>query len=227
MDDHEAFSATLLNTLRAHESAAGRGPVAGLDVDVLGPQACRAVVAVAAVAQRRDLPTTSLAGKALILNDPSDGSASGVEEVIFNRSAGFRSFSPRCRARFPGCRGRWTGSPPRSPSSGVGDYFRFRLHRGVSHPPDPDHGRVCVIVPATAPQASPRVSGRCRPVFTGVGSVPWVQSVARAAGRSRAISPPRVFTDPRSGPADHSTHGSHGANGLRDRAPCRSLRAIT
>ena len=40
--------------------------------------------------------------------------------------------SAQARDRFTAC----------SPSSGVGDYFRFLLHRGISQPPDPDLDRV-------------------------------------------------------------------------------------
>lgn len=153
-----------------------RGAVSWRDVDVLGPQACRAVVAVAAVAQRCGRPCRWLCLR--------------VEEVIFNRSAGFRFVLTalyRAVPRLGRGRDRFTAA---SPSSGVGDYFRFRLHRGLSHPPDPDHGRVWVIVPATALQASPEVGGRCHPALTGVGVVPWCQNRIRAAGRSRAIPPP-------------------------------------
>ena len=100
--------------------------------------------------------------------------------VPFVLAAAHSAAAPRLER----ARDRFTAA---SPSSGVGDYFRFRLHRGVSHPPDPNHGRVWVIVPATAPQASPRVSGRCRPALTGVGLVPWDQSRVQAAVSSRPI----------------------------------------
>jgi hypothetical protein len=76
-----------------------------------------------------------------------------------------------------------------SPSSGVGDYFRFLLHRGSSQPPDPDHDRVCVIVPVTVSRASPAASGRCHPARTGVGAVPWDQS-QQAARRFRPTLTP-------------------------------------
>jgi len=78
----------------------------------------------------------------------------------------------------------------RSPSSGVGDYFRFLLHRGVSQPPDPDLDRVWAIVPVTVSRASSAASGRCRPALTGVGAVPCDQSRAVTASYSRRITPP-------------------------------------
>ena len=86
----------------------------------------------------------------------------------------------RARDRFTAC----------SPSSGVGDYFRFLLHRGVSQPPDPDLDRVWVIVPVTVSRASSAASGRCRPALTGVGAVPCDQSRALTALCSRRIIPP-------------------------------------
>ena len=86
----------------------------------------------------------------------------------------------RARDRFTAC----------SPSSGVGDYFRFLLHRGVSQPPDPDLDRVWVIVPVTVSRASSAASGRCRPAFTSVGAVPCAQSRTLTASCSRRITPP-------------------------------------
>jgi hypothetical protein len=59
-----------------------------------------------------------------------------------------------------------------SPSSGVGDYFRFLLHRGHLIPADPNHDRVCLIAPVTVGRASSAASGRCHPALTGVGAVP-------------------------------------------------------
>jgi hypothetical protein len=50
VDQHEPFTAAVLGAFGAHHAPAGRGPVAGVDVDVLGVQARRAVVAVAPVA---------------------------------------------------------------------------------------------------------------------------------------------------------------------------------
>ena len=73
-----------------------------------------------------------------------------------------------------------------SPSSGVGDYFRFLLHWGMSHPADPNHDRVCLIAPVTVGRASSAASGRCHPARTGDGVVPWSQS--------RAIAPMRLLS---------------------------------
>jgi hypothetical protein len=91
----------------------------------------------------------------------------------------------------------------RSPSSGVGDYFRFLLHRGVSQPPDPDLDRVWAIVPVTVSRASSAASGRCRPALTGVGAVPCDQSRAVTASYSRRIT----LLRPGGIVADHSTRG--------------------
>jgi hypothetical protein len=116
--------------------------------------------------------------------------------MIFNRSAGFRSFFPprslalpdrmvpgsmRARDRFTAC----------SPSSEVGDYFRFLLHRGVSQRADPDHDRVCVVVPVTVSRASSAASGRCHPALTGIGVVPWRHSPALITMLRQCMSPPR------------------------------------
>jgi hypothetical protein len=76
VDEHEPLAPAVLDPLREHQAAAGRGPVAGVDVDVLGAQARRAVVAVAPVAKRYDARTAVLAGEALVLGSPADGSAS-------------------------------------------------------------------------------------------------------------------------------------------------------
>ena len=76
VDQHEPLAAAVLDAVGAHHAPAGRGPVAGVDVDVLGAQARRAVVAVAPVAQRCHARTAVLACKALVLGGPADGSAS-------------------------------------------------------------------------------------------------------------------------------------------------------
>lgn len=114
--------------------------------------------------------------------------------MIFNRECRV-PFRSRCRppvasGLLPGlvrARDRFTAC---SPSSGVGDYFRFLLHRGLSQPPDPDLDRVWLIVPVTVSRASSAASGRCRPALTGVGAVPCAQSRAVAASCSRRITPP-------------------------------------
>jgi hypothetical protein len=80
VDDYESLAAALLDPFGAHEPAAGRGPVPGLDVDVLGPHTRRAVVAVAAVTQRHHVRSAVFAGEALVLGGPGDGSASGLKK---------------------------------------------------------------------------------------------------------------------------------------------------
>lgn len=151
VDEHETFATAMFDMLGTHHPLAGRGPVAGVDVEMLGAQARRAVVPIAPIAQRDNARPAVLAGEALVLGGSADGSASGSKKGIFNRSAGFRSLltvRPRYAAgQFPGssrARDRFTAC---SPSSGVGDYFRFLLHRGVSQPPDPDLDRVCMDCP--------------------------------------------------------------------------------
>jgi GNAT superfamily N-acetyltransferase len=59
--------------------------------------------------------------------------------VIFNRSAGSVSFSqwPRFRPLLPRSAEALDRFTACFPSSGIGDYFRFQLHRGISHPADP------------------------------------------------------------------------------------------
>ena len=119
--------------------------------------------------------------------------------MIFNRSAGFRSFSPRGPAaspdtRLPGWCGRGTGSPPVPPRQGSAITSASNFHRGMSHPPDPNHDRGCLIVPVTVSRASSAASGRCRPAVTGIGAVPWSQSRARAAARCRRKSTPKRWT---------------------------------
>ena len=97
--------------------------------------------------------------------------------MIFNRSAGFR-FALTGMARtvlaalLPGLAREMDRFTARSPSSGVGDYFRFLLHWGMSHPADPNHDRVCLIAPVTVSRASSAASGRCHPALTGEGAVP-------------------------------------------------------
>jgi hypothetical protein len=80
VDQHETFAAAVLDALGSHHAVAGRGPVTGVDVDVLGAQARRAVVAVAPVAERGDARTAVLACEALVLGGPADGSASGSKK---------------------------------------------------------------------------------------------------------------------------------------------------
>jgi hypothetical protein len=91
----------------------------------------------------------------------------------------------------------------RSPSSGVGDYFRFLLHRGVSQPPDPNLDRIWVIVPVTVSRASSAASGRCHPALTGVGAVPCGQNRLVTASCSSRIT----LLRPRGVVADHSMPG--------------------
>jgi hypothetical protein len=43
VDEHKPLAAAVLDSLREHQAAAGRGPVAGVNVDVLGAQARRAI----------------------------------------------------------------------------------------------------------------------------------------------------------------------------------------
>lgn len=78
-DDH-ALPGAMLDPLRLHQAAAGRCPVAGVDVEVPGPQALGAVVPVAPVRERNDRRTAVSAGKALILGSPIDGSASRLKK---------------------------------------------------------------------------------------------------------------------------------------------------
>jgi hypothetical protein len=124
VDDRESLAAALLHAFGPHESMTHGSPVTGLNVDVLGPQAHGTVVPVTAVGQRRDIRAAILASEALILGGPADGSASGIEEGIFNRSAGFRSVLAAAARelppppRLPGLRGRGTGSPPVPPHQG-------------------------------------------------------------------------------------------------------------
>jgi hypothetical protein len=107
VDDHESLTAALFHGFGSHESTAHGGAVAGLDVDVLGPQARGTVVPVTTVGQRRDIRAAILASEALVLGGPADGSASGIEEGIFNRSAGFRSVLAAAARELP--------PPPRLP----------------------------------------------------------------------------------------------------------------
>jgi hypothetical protein len=79
MDDHDSFAAAVLDLYRPHQTSASCGAIAGFDVDVLGPQASRAVVAVAPVGQRHDRAAV-LTYEALILGVPADGSASGSKK---------------------------------------------------------------------------------------------------------------------------------------------------
>lgn len=130
VDDHESLAAPGVHTDRPHHAVTGRGPVAGPDVDMLGPQTRRAVVAVASIAERRDRCGAVVADESLILGSSIDGCASGSKKLIFNRSCRVPFSSHRwaaatrvrvCGQRPPGlirARDRFTA---RSPSSGVGD----------------------------------------------------------------------------------------------------------
>jgi hypothetical protein len=80
VNHHEPSAAAVLDAFGAHQTATGRGPVAGFDVDVIGAQARRAVGAVAPVAQRCDARAAVLACEALVLGGPADGSASGSKK---------------------------------------------------------------------------------------------------------------------------------------------------
>jgi hypothetical protein len=80
MDHHQPLARSLVDGLRPHQTRAARGAIAGCQVDVLGPQARRAVVSVIPVAQRRYLRTAVLTRKTLILGGPADGSASGLKK---------------------------------------------------------------------------------------------------------------------------------------------------
>jgi hypothetical protein len=75
VDDDQPFAAPLFYAMGPHRSLAARRAVSGVDVDVLGPQARRAVVAVAPVGQRCHGGSTVFADEALVLGGSADGSA--------------------------------------------------------------------------------------------------------------------------------------------------------
>ncbi len=104
MEEHESFAAAMFDMLWTHHPAAGRGPVAGVDVDVLGTQTRRTVIPVTPVTQRHDPRPAVLAGESLVLGGSVSASRSKKESSI--GSAGFRSVltaRPQCAAeRFPG-----------------------------------------------------------------------------------------------------------------------------
>ena len=180
VDNCKALAAALLNAFGPHEPVAGRRPISGLDVDMLRPQACRAMVAIAAIAQRRNLRSAVLAGEALVLGGSGDRSASELKKGFFNRSAGFRlvlAALRRAAPRLERARDRFTAA---SPSSGFGDYFRFRLHRGILSrrirtttgfgslsrplpPGPPQRSAVGVVPPALASASSPDIRAVRRP----------------------------------------------------------------
>jgi hypothetical protein len=80
VNQDKPFAAAVLHALGEHDAAAGRGAVAGVDVDVLGVQARGAVVAIAPVAERWDARSAVLTREALVLGCPADGSASGSKK---------------------------------------------------------------------------------------------------------------------------------------------------
>ncbi|MGI5488194.1 hypothetical protein [Microtetraspora malaysiensis] len=94
MNDHQPLVATVIDPLRAHQSAALCCSISWFKVNVLGPQAHRTVIAITPIDQRQHPGAAVLTHEALILGSPADGLCLQIEEVIFNRSAGFRSLSP-------------------------------------------------------------------------------------------------------------------------------------
>ncbi len=80
MNYRQPLAATLLDPQRAHRSAAAGRTVAWLDVEMTRPEAGRAVIAVAPVAQRRDRSPAVAARDTLIFGRPADGSASGLKK---------------------------------------------------------------------------------------------------------------------------------------------------
>jgi hypothetical protein len=76
MDDDESLATARFDVLRPHQAAAVRVAIAGLDVDVLGPQTGRAVVSITPVGQRQHVAAAVFAYEAPVLGTPVDGSAS-------------------------------------------------------------------------------------------------------------------------------------------------------
>ena len=76
VEDYQAFARAGLDAFGPHHPSAPCRTVAGFDIHVLGPQASRAMVAVAPVAQRRHGCMAVFTRKSLVLGGPADDSAS-------------------------------------------------------------------------------------------------------------------------------------------------------
>lgn len=189
VDEHETFATAMFDMLGTHHPLACRGPVAGVDVEMLGAQARRAVVPIAPIAQRDNARPAVLAGEALVLGGSADGSASGSKKGIFNRECRvpFASHCPSAvRGRavprlvagegpvhrlFPLVRGRRLLPLPASPGrlSAAGSGPRPGLHglsRSLSAEP-PQLPAVGVVPLSLASASSPGSErGRGRPAWS-------------------------------------------------------------
>ena len=174
MNDHQPFAWPVVHSVRAHKAMAIRCTIPWPDIDVLGPQAQRTMIAVTAVGQRHHFSTAVLADKALILGSPADGSASRLKKRSSTGAQGSVSLShgQMCWPLLPGSGGRWTDSPPVSPHQGSAITSASSFTGTSLIPRIRYHDRVYVIAPVTVGQASPAASGRCHPALTGVGAVP-------------------------------------------------------
>jgi hypothetical protein len=93
MLDHEAFPRPKGDAYGLHEAAARGRAVTGPSVDVPGVEAERAVVAIAAVLQRRDCGSAVRAREANVLVFPSDCPDPREMEELQLEGSGFRTFS--------------------------------------------------------------------------------------------------------------------------------------
>jgi hypothetical protein len=80
VNDHQSFAGPVVHALRTHQATAIRSAILWPDIDVLRPQARRAVIAVTAISQRRHYSAAVLADEGLILGRPADGSASRLKK---------------------------------------------------------------------------------------------------------------------------------------------------
>ncbi len=168
MDELEALRRVPPKGHRAHRAPALAVPVTGpVFVDMEGPQAVRAVVAVAAIAQRPHIGPTVEADEPLVLVASADGLPPESNQRL-TRKAGFRSLSPRRR----GVRASRGEGPIRRRSARGQRLLPVPASPGLLASLDPNLDRLCAFVPATVGRSA-APTGRCRPNVTGTGVVPW------------------------------------------------------
>src|SRR5262249_1272674 len=95
VNDHQPFARPVVHSHRTHQAMAWRCAITWREVDVLGPQAQRTVVAVTAIRERRYRSAAVLADESPILGKPADASASRFKKWSSTGAQGSVSLSQR------------------------------------------------------------------------------------------------------------------------------------
>ena len=181
MHDHVSLGRMVVERNRRHQTVARIRAVAGPDVDMEREQALRAMIAIAAAAEQRNIHAAVGTAKRRVLGSSADGRSLRVEVIFKLERPRVPSALARdhrvTAARAHRLGWRVTDSPPASRAS---DYFQFLLHPGLLHPEIRTpagfgSSPICLVPrfgPATVRKVAPPATGRCRPTALPSASSP-------------------------------------------------------